>query len=721
MGSTERRLTLLLLVFTIVSSWIVDVTYGYYYRSVPVRLVKVFPKSPMCGRQGRVIQQYAHTSSSDPGRPGLLQKLYQAQSKRAEKTKTIPASAKCEPESVIISVGIDLGTTYSAISVFNATNRTPNILPLNNDQGTRQRTTIMPSLVSIQRDADANAPVVVVGDAAKKYLVSDPLNTFASFKRFMGKTYADLVEDIQERSLYKAHLHKFPVQVQTWLSSAKLKRNKSMRQADEKLINPLDPVHFACPNARGGTISPVELSAEIVKYLVTMAKTRLQAAYAHNSTASIVVKNAVITVPAYFLPSQCRATEEAAKLAGIHKVVLIREPEAIALAYGLPQTHPQIVLVFDIGGGTLDISVLEVGQGLVEVLATTGDAHLGGDDFNQVIVAWLLSCFQSQFSNAVRTSLESNLTAMHELLLEAERIKLELSTCSQVLANISLYVNSSSSVSAVDIVRCTEALSRRAFDKLCAPLCSRMLKPLREAALLAGVNLPGETCSHGHNDDSLYSNGLHEDKDEDGTLEWDEADAVDIVEEEPVQHPQTARQALTRMDEEELTDLAIVAKAREKMSKYRRNEFKSATKSLYQEKKRLNNEVIRRTGSEGDSVSSGTMNTRGGGGKIHKFPGGQKIHRAILAGGASRIPMVRKMLSGMLGKDIPIGVQVAGKALIDPDECVAAGAAVMCGILDGHVEDMNVVSAWQASVYRILDQISEEDFTDDETEDGSGG
>lgn len=697
------------------------------------------------------------TASSEICKSGLLDRLRRLRDRRIKaseahsSTELAAATIDERPSSTVeylnISVGIDLGTTYSAVAVFDVTTRSPVILSADEDRkhhcyGSKN---IIPSVVSFQRSSENHSIVPIVGQRARKFLISDPLNTFASVKPFMGKTYADLADDDNckdgrghEKNILHDRLYESTAVLPA--SGNRSPRSNSGIGGDAKIR---EPVLFTCPNSPhgNGTVSPGQVSAEIIKKLLSCAAEQVkqrcrnanQSRESPESGAAVAVRidRAVITVPAYFLPAQCRATEAAARLAGIQKVMLIREPEAVALAYGLPQTHPQIVLVFDIGGGTLDISVLEVGNGLVEVITTTGDANLGGDDFNDVIVIWLLGKIQARYGGAVRSLLEANLTARNELLLEAERMKIALSTRAEVASNVRLQISDTrqpDSAAGMIEVACEDVLTQKSFEQMCAPLCSRMLKPLREAALLAGVNLGGETCSQGHNDVSLYGNSAHlsmvtgnddDDDDNDDTSVETDAPSPDFG-----GPPVSKTEKLARLSEEQLTDIARNAKTRERFSRRTRNQFKTETKTLHQEKKRLMNEL--QTSAE-KKKASGSLAVGGSsrGIKLHKFPSGQTIHQVILAGGSSRIPMIRKLLSGVLGRDVPIRV-TAGKRgkghaypyyRIDPDECVAAGAAVMCGVLDGHVQDMSVVSAWQASVYRILTQLSESDFGSQEDED----
>jgi molecular chaperone DnaK (HSP70) len=676
-------------------------------------------------------KRHSHSISSVEGAIPLNKMSALTRWLRRQRTVTNSASTAKQQSATIniktayssgISVGIDLGTTYSAISILQP-NRVPRIIPIDGRN-------IVPSVVAYRPNGE-----VLVGEEASKYLAADPLNTFASIKRFMGRTFGDIMDDKQHVNTVQAN--KFAAN--TYRLFDDRKKNKLRRGTGHDSME--DGVLFSCPNTASGVVSPVEVSAEIIKKLLTEAKSALQVHH---------ISNAVITVPAYFLPSQCRATEEAARLAGLQKVKLLREPEAVALAYGLPQTlQPQIVLVFDVGGGTLDISVLEVGKGLVEVIATTGDAYLGGDDFNEVIVDWLLSQMALKYGSAVKTTVTDDVAAMSSLLAEAERMKVELSSKRQVTTNISLDIGSvgQDKVHHVDLK--SSILTRDQFERLCSPLCTRMLQPLREAALLAGVNLPGETCVPGVDDLSLYKGADSEDDNEvyeSGDADDDDSDVVeDGSTVEVYSQPRMDRRSgvMSRADRlaeysiDDLKHLSLQAKTnKEKVRNRMRKQLKTQTKSLYHEKKRLGSMPAFSTSSSLRNAAAGTYS------KLSVFPGGQRIHRVILAGGASRMPLIGKFLKTMLGEDVltSSSSQQAGagsggsseglKRYVHPDECVCAGAAVMCGVLDGNITDMNVVNSWQASIYRALAQMNEqagsiededEDADDDDFDEVDGG
>ena len=250
-----------------------------------------------------------------------------------EKTNTKSTSKKI--------VGIDLGTTNSVVSVLEGAN--PNVIP--NSEG--NRTT--PSVVAYTENGEA-----LVGQLAKRQSVVNPENTFYSVKRFIGCKFEE-IENETERISYKV---------------------KKGEGGKIKIYSPILKKDF----------SPEEISASILKKLVVDASKFLK----ENIT------QAIITVPAYFNDSQRLATKDAGTIAGLDVLRILNEPTAAALAYGLEKKTNEIVLIFDLGGGTFDVSVLEVGDEVFEVLATSGDTHLGGDDFDQMIVDYIIRAFQKK-------------------------------------------------------------------------------------------------------------------------------------------------------------------------------------------------------------------------------------------------------------------------------------------------------------------------------------
>ena len=314
---------------------------------------------------------------------------------------------------IFASVGIDLGTTFSLISFVN--NNTSKIIPID---GRRS----LPSVVAFKENHD-----ILVGEEAKRQQIANPLNTFSSVKRLIGRSSKEALGSDRNSLI------------------SRIDREDSKNQQECRLICPL----------LQKSVSPSEISSYIVKKL-------LEEAQLHIGDEDIIDK-AVVTVPAYFNKQQRQATESVVTSLGLQKVKLLREPEAAALAYGLLQEERKIILVFDLGGGTFDVSVLEIGDGFVEVIATSGDAHLGGDDFDEVIVEWVLSQVKSQEGSDIESAIRSNSTAIEYLKKTAIQIKLALST--KPSESVSLQLPNETTLNVI--------LTRGKFESICKPLLKR--------------------------------------------------------------------------------------------------------------------------------------------------------------------------------------------------------------------------------------------------------
>ena len=330
-------------------------------------------------------------------------------SRQNEKIKNINIMGKI--------IGIDLGTTNSCVAVMEGNQPTVII----NNEG--HRTT--PSVVAFTDGGERK-----VGDTAKRQAVTNPKNTIFSIKRFMGETYDQVGKEIS----------RVPYTV-----------SKGENNTPRIDIN-------------GKLYSPQEISAIILQKMKKTAEDYLRQE----------VTEAVITVPAYFSDSQRQATKEAGKIAGLDVKRIINEPTAAALAYGLDKKNKNMkVAVYDLGGGTFDISILELGDGVFEVKSTNGDTHLGGDDFDQVIIDWLASEFASENGGM---DLKKDPMALQRLKEAAEKAKIELSN--QTSAEINLPY-----ITAVDGMpkHLVKTLSRAKFEALCDDLFRRTVEPCRKA------------------------------------------------------------------------------------------------------------------------------------------------------------------------------------------------------------------------------------------------
>lgn len=320
-------------------------------------------------------------------------------------------------------IGIDLGTTNSCVSVMEGNE--PVVIA--NDEG--RRTT--PSVVAFLKNGERK-----VGDPAKRQAITNPINTIMSVKRFMGRRYDEVSEEISHWS-YKV---------------AKGDNNTVRIDIDGRLY------------------TPQEISAMILQKMKKTAEDYL----------GQEVTEAVITVPAYFNDAQRQATKEAGEIAGLTLRRIVNEPTAAALAYGLDKgKHDQKIAVFDLGGGTFDISVLELGDGVFEVKSTNGDTHLGGDDFDKVIMDWLAE----EFRNDENVDLRKDPMALQRLKEAAEKAKIELSSSSETEINLPY-------ITAIDGVpkHLVKKLSRAKFEQIADNLFARCLKPCEQALKDAGMS-----------------------------------------------------------------------------------------------------------------------------------------------------------------------------------------------------------------------------------------
>ena len=320
-------------------------------------------------------------------------------------------------------IGIDLGTTNSCVAVMEGNE--PVVIA--NDEG--RRTT--PSVVAFLKNGERK-----VGDPAKRQAITNPQHTITSVKRFMGRRHDEVTEEISH-----------------WSYKVAKGDNNTVRVAIEDRL-----------------YTPQEISAMILQKMKKTAEDYL----------GQEVTEAVITVPAYFNDAQRQATKEAGEIAGLNVRRIVNEPTAAALAYGLDKKHAdQKIAVFDLGGGTFDISILELGDGVFEVKSTNGDTHLGGDDFDKVIMDWLADEFKSQEA----IDLRKDPMALQRLKEAAEKAKIELSSSAETEINLPY-------ITAVDGVpkHLVLKLSRAKFEQLADNLFARCLKPCEAALKDAGYS-----------------------------------------------------------------------------------------------------------------------------------------------------------------------------------------------------------------------------------------
>src|SRR5579864_8370324 len=312
-------------------------------------------------------------------------------------------------------IGIDLGTTNSVVAVMQGGEST--VIP--NQEGARTT----PSVVAITKSGER-----LVGQVAKRQSITNPENTVYSIKRFMGRRYDEVGEELK-RVPYKI------------------------------VRGPHDDVRV---EISGKVYSPPEISAMILQKLKSAAEDFL----------GEKVTKAVITVPAYFNDAQRQATKQAGEIAGLEVLRIINEPTAAALAYGLDKKKNETVLVYDLGGGTFDVSILDIGDGVVEVRATAGDTHLGGDDFDRRVVDYLADEFKKD--NGI--DLRSDPQALQRLFEAAEKAKVELSSVTQTTISLPFVTADASGPKHLNTT-----LMRSTFEQITADLVERTVQPVRQA------------------------------------------------------------------------------------------------------------------------------------------------------------------------------------------------------------------------------------------------
>ncbi len=319
-------------------------------------------------------------------------------------------------------IGIDLGTTNSVVAVMEGGE--PAVIV--NQEGARTT----PSVVAFAKDGER-----LVGQVAKRQAVTNPENTVFSIKRFMGRKHGEVS------------------------AGGRRACRTSVVKADNG---------DAWVEVRGKKYSPPEISAMILQKLKTAAEDYL----------GEKVTDAVITVPAYFNDAQRQATKDAGRIAGLNVLRIVNEPTAAALAYGLDKKKDETIAVYDFGGGTFDISILEVGEGVVEVKATNGDTHLGGDDLDQRVIDWIVA----EFKKTDGVDLGKDRMALQRLKEAAEKAKIELSTVMETDINLPFITADQTGPKHLQM-----KLTRAKFEQLVDDLLQRSMAPVKQALADAGL------------------------------------------------------------------------------------------------------------------------------------------------------------------------------------------------------------------------------------------
>ena len=319
-------------------------------------------------------------------------------------------------------IGIDLGTTNSCVAVLEGGE--PKVIA--NEEGARTT----PSIVAFTKSGER-----LVGQVAKRQAITNPENTIFSIKRFMGRRYNEVTDE--------------------------------MKMVPFKVVQQGDHVGVI---AQGKEYTPPEISAMILQKLKKSAEAYL----------GETVTEAVITVPAYFNDAQRQATKDAGRIAGLDVKRIVNEPTAAALAYGLDKKKDETIAVYDFGGGTFDISILEVGEGVIEVKSTNGDTHLGGDNLDQRIVEWLIAEFKAE--HGLDLTSKGNEMALQRLKDAAEKAKIELSTTVETEINLPFITADASGPK--HLVR---KLTRAKLEQLVEDLIERSVEPCKKAMSDAGI------------------------------------------------------------------------------------------------------------------------------------------------------------------------------------------------------------------------------------------
>src|SRR6201991_466086 len=319
-------------------------------------------------------------------------------------------------------IGIDLGTTNSVVAVMEGGEP----VVITNPEGSR----ITPSVVGFTKTGER-----LVGQVAKRQAVTNPENTVFSIKRFMGRKFDEVNEEMKMVPYSVVRASNGDVRVQ----------------------------------AGGKEYSPPEISAMILQKLKQAAEEYLGQS----------VTKAVITVPAYFNDAQRQATKEAGKIAGLEVMRIVNEPTAAALAYGLDKKKDETIAVFDFGGGTFDVSILEVGEGVVEVKSTNGDTHLGGDDIDERLIEWIID----EFKKDQGIDLSNDKMALQRLKEAAEKAKIELSSTMETEVNLPFVTADQSGPKPLAM-----KLTSSRFEQLVEPILARLRGPVETALKDAGVD-----------------------------------------------------------------------------------------------------------------------------------------------------------------------------------------------------------------------------------------
>ena len=558
-----------------------------------------------------------------------------------------------------IGVGIDLGTTNSAIA-FLDNNSVPQIIEIPNNGRT------VKSVVAFDENSEP-----LVGKEALDWEHEHKENAYRHVKRVLGTSFIHLSDETRE---VVPHLVPDSCGVEEvsygkgkkkgWKKKKKKKGPSLTRILEDADKYPTKLFSLKDSNDSGKSyISPEDVSSCVLQRLLKVA----------SDYTGDPITRAVIGIPAYFNDAQKEATERAAKASGIEKVQLLREPEAAALAYGVDmnfESEEELVLVFDLGGGTYDVSVLTVGRGLTEIVCTSGNSQLGGTNFDAKIAKHLAKqvngCCKSEDSlgmilkaaESIRIALSNN-RAINFSLPMTEEGWLELNEGCDVIVMPS-EAEDFEGVDSNNVTHSFHQLSRKEMEKLCANEFQDLIRPIREVAIMSGAMLPGDTRPSVVEDAMERENEMMEFEKfyyDDDELEEEMAEAT----EEPPQSTNDLK-----------IDIQAAKKAQQKGRKKARQTAKKERK--YREESRKVNQPDNNAKIRIGGIS------------------GRPISRVVLVGGATRMPTIGRIISSLTG--------VTPQRTVDPDEAVALGCAVQVGVLDGKEEMGVVLNPMKAALLR---------------------
>jgi molecular chaperone DnaK (HSP70) len=558
-----------------------------------------------------------------------------------------------------IGVGIDLGTTYSAVAYMK--DGIPTIIPVPNNIGGRT----MPSVVSLGRSNE-----VWVGQQACDYELE--FGAYRHVKRILG-TGGKITRDVAKVVPFL----RVNTEGKTYKKDNLLNQIHDAEHFPTLLVSSIDS---------GATIPPEVISSHILSVLKAAAE----------AESGQPVTRAVIGVPAYFNDAQRQATVKASELAGISKVKLLREPEAAALAYGLGKQQigrgdqDELVLVFDLGGGTYDVSMLVVGGGISEIVSTSGNNKLGGTDFDAQVAAYMEKILKG---NGVSTERWSH-DAKNAMLRSAEVVRIFLSNNRKVDLALPLQEKAWAEMSDVSSVIRSEVaskpedspddsqssthaqcqLTRRNMEQLCRDELQALLRPVREVAIMSGALLPGDASP------GMVDSAMEMEEEDQAALAFDDfykEDAEAQTENADDMNPEL----LLKLQE---MDWKASKKAQQGSRTRARNTAKQERK-FRQEKRKLQDRATSQDTGQGGK----TENV-----KVRDGITGRPISQVVLVGGATRMPAIGRLLAALTG--------VVPQKTVNPDEAVALGCAVQAGVLDGMEGMGTVLSPMQAAILRAV-------------------